>query len=825
MTVQGNSQQASTFSLATAISSPFVVNLETPLLDVVMQFAQADISCACVVKQEQLTGLVTEQAFMKFLATGQTLKGATVATVVNRDWRAFKLAEIPNLLTALNLMGRHHIRYLPLIDEANYPIGILTMDRVLSLWQQENAPEPLAEEAQQKTEEQLRLALESANMGTWDWNLETNHITWSKGHEMLFGLTLGTFDGSYEMFEMCVYPEDRQAMQEALQIALIRHQDYSHQMRVMWPDGTLHWVEGKGRFFYDESGTAVRMLGTVVDISHHVQTEINQQQALDDLELRVQERTAQLSETNRLLQYELLERKQAEDERAKLIAIIEATTDIVAMSTIDEKLHYLNSAARQLFGLSEQEDFRNFTVADCHPHWAYEIIKNQGIPTAIQEGIWVGETAFLSHDDREIPMSQLIIAHGSPEGPVKLFSTVARDITRHKEIEATVREAERRWRSLLESVRLIVVGLNCQGEIEYINPFFLEVVGYSEGEVLGKKWFEMFLPQHQQQRAKVEFLQTPAPTFRSHYQSSIITKSGEDRMIAWNDTLLRNPEGEMIGTMSIGEDITERQAIQRMKDEFVSVVSHELRTPLTSIHGALSLLSSGLVETSSERGRRVIEIAAESAERLVRLVNDILDLERLQLGKINLSKQKVSALNLLLRATEQMQVMANRAGILLSVCPAEIQFEADGDRILQVLTNLLSNAIKFSPKGSTVWLKVERVTVDRLTAEASTLIAMNKPAVPSKEMVLFVVEDEGRGIPADKLESIFERFQQVDASDSRKKGGTGLGLAICRSIIQQHGGHIWVESMLDRGSSFYFTLPLSVLGNQEHDSKANSGDR
>jgi signal transduction histidine kinase len=198
------------------------------------------------------------------------------------------------------------------------------------------------------------------------------------------------------------------------------------------------------------------------------------------------------------------------------------------------------------------------------------------------------------------------------------------------------------------------------------------------------------------------------------------------------------------------------------------------------------------VDTQSDKGRRVIEIAAQSADRLVRLVNDILELERLESGKISLLKQPCNVGDLMMKATDMMQVMANRAGISISVSPQDIQLNADPDRIIQVLTNLLGNAIKFSPRGSTVWLSVE----------------LSLPLSPSPPLptVLFKVKDQGRGIPADKLESIFERFHQVDASDSRKKGGTGLGLAICRSIVQQHGGRIWVESTLGEGSSFYFTL-------------------
>jgi PAS domain S-box-containing protein len=365
------------------------------------------------------------------------------------------------------------------------------------------------------------------------------------------------------------------------------------------------------------------------------------------------------------------------------------------------------------------------------------------------------------------------------------------DITQQKQIEATLKEAERRWRSLLENVQLVVVNLDRFGKVEYVNPFFLELTGYRQEEVIGKDWFADFLPQSQKQQGHQCFLEMLAQEFHPYYQNPILTKSGQERAIAWNNTLLHNAQGEIIGTTSIGEDITERQMMERTKDEFISVVSHELRTPLASIQGGLNLISSGLMNPESDKGRHVIEIVAENADRLVLLVNDILELERLKLGKVKLLLHTCNAADLMGKARDMMQVLANHSRITLAVFPQGIQIYADCDRIIQVLTNLISNAIKFAPEGSTISLTVE------LQKES--------------KQVLFKVEDQGRGIPADKLDSIFERFQQVDASDSRKKGGTGLGLAICRSIIEQHGGKIWAESVLDQGSTFCFTLPESSI--------------
>ena len=505
---------------------------------------------------------------------------------------------------------------------------------------------------------------------------------------------------------------------------------------------------------------------------------------------------------------DITERKQAEAERDKLIAIIEATPDLICSAKPGGEVVYYNRSARQIFGLDPEEKISNRYIPQHHPQWAVEIIENQGLPAAIRDGSWIGETALTSYDGQEIPLSQLIIAHKNQEGQVYLLSTMARDITEQKRSQANLLEAERRWRSLLENVRLLVVGLDRNGKVEYVNPFLLEVMGYTQTEVLGKNWLSDFQENSAQRLSASDFAELLEYDFKPYSQQLIETKLGEEKIISWNHTLLKDLQGNAIGMMSIGEDITERYAIERMKDEFISVVSHELRTPLTSIHGGLNLLSTGLINPQSERGVHVMKIVAESAERLVRLVNDILELERLESGKNFLNKQVVNAADLLLQATEQMQVMANRSGINLEVSSKSLQFYADPDRVLQVLTNLLSNAIKFSEsRGGNIKLSVE------------TELPENLEEIPK---ILFKIQDQGRGIPSDKIERIFERFHQVDASDSRKKGGTGLGLAICRSIVEQHGGQIWVRSKVDQGSCFYFTLPMAISTEVDHDNKTNS---
>ncbi len=237
----------------------------------------------------------------------------------------------------------------------------------------------------------------------------------------------------------------------------------------------------------------------------------------------------------------------------------------------------------------------------------------------------------------------------------------------------------------------------------------------------------------------------------------------------------------------MARDISDRKAIERIKDEFLSSTSHELRTPLTSIQGALKLLALGRWEYDSAQGQRLLDIAVHNTDRLMRLVNDILDLERLRSGKIPIEIQTCNAAEVVDRAIESVQIIADDAEIHLHAEKQFLSLNADSDRIVQVLTNLLGNAIKFSPPQSTITVAVRREVAN----------------------VLFSVRDRGRGIPRDRLETIFDRFAQVDASDARQKGGTGLGLAICREIVEAHNGQIWAESELGSGSTFYLSLPSS----------------
>ncbi|MEA5596328.1 ATP-binding protein [Rivularia sp. UHCC 0363] len=353
---------------------------------------------------------------------------------------------------------------------------------------------------------------------------------------------------------------------------------------------------------------------------------------------------------------------------------------------------------------------------------------------------------------------------------------------RHLQQEISERTAaeEKFAKAFRSSPNPIAIATLAENRFLDINRSFLEISGYSQAEIIQKSATNLNLwinPQVYDDSVKI-LLQNDS---LHNQECQLRTKQGEIKTVLLSIELI-----ELDGvacTLNLINDITERK---RLEDEFISLVSHELRTPMNSIIGALDLLSTQQLGALTVQGQQIINIAINNTERLIRLVNDILDLERIKSGKISMQPSKCNAYELLIQAAQAMQAMAYTAQITLNVEPISVEIIVDSDRILQVLTNLLSNAIKFSEPGKSVCLRSQ---INSLYLQIE-------------------VQDRGRGIPPDKLQLIFERFQQVDASDSRSKGGTGLGLSISRSIIEQHKGRIWVESIFGQGSTFYIHLPL-----------------
>ncbi len=494
---------------------------------------------------------------------------------------------------------------------------------------------------------------------------------------------------------------------------------------------------------------------------------------------------------------DISERKIAEESMLKLANIVASSDDGIISTDLSGIITSWNKGAEKIYGYLESEikgQLLNILLPESHNTESKKII------ALIKEGKNIDnyETLRLRKDDKIIDVSLTISPIKDTKGQIIGIAKIARDITERKRIEEALRRLLHENSLILNSAGEGICGIDEQGKFRFVNPAAAKMLGYEIIELISQP---------------INLILTNSSSFSNSWQSSISYQWNNELFVRQNNSTfpveyIITPLGEknkMLGAVLTFKDISDRLIIEQMKDEFISVVSHELRTPLTSIRGALGLLAGGLLKTHPDKAQRMLDIAVINTDRLVRLINDILDIERIESGKETMEKNNWDINDLINQAIEGIQNLAEKAKINIESTSVTTQIWADGDRIIQTITNLVSNAIKFSPPHSTIWINAD----------------WDKE---NPKFMLFSFKDQGRGIPEDKLESIFGRFQQIDASDSRQKGGTGLGLAICRSIIQQHDGKIWVESEVGKGSTFYFTIPVfNHLSNLPETSKFDLG--
>jgi two-component system, OmpR family, sensor histidine kinase VicK len=385
-------------------------------------------------------------------------------------------------------------------------------------------------------------------------------------------------------------------------------------------------------------------------------------------------------------------------------------------------------------------------------------------------------------------------------------SSLQQEIIDRQQVEIALRQSEEQLRLITNALPVLIAYVddrecyqfNNQAYTDWLGKSLPMIHGCSMREVWGEECYQQMQPHiHQALAGDVVT-----------YEHEIQIHDRTTRSVSIGYIPHIDKDDRISGFFALTSDISDRKAIERMKDEFISVVSHELRTPLTSLHSALKILVTGRLGVLTKDGQQFLAMADENTERLVRLVNSVLDLQRIESGAVTMEKQACTATQLMVQAVDTMQAMAQQHQITLVNQPLDIQLWVDADYIVQALTNLISNAIKFSSPGGNVWLTVQRQAQPSAPTPAKGRKSTKSKVTKVPIEILFQVRDEGQGIPENKLETIFERFQQVDSSDSRKKGGTGLGLTICRKIIEQHGGKIWVDSTVGVGSTFSFTLPV-----------------
>ena len=353
-----------------------------------------------------------------------------------------------------------------------------------------------------------------------------------------------------------------------------------------------------------------------------------------------------------------------------------------------------------------------------------------------------------------------------------------------------LRDSEARKAAILEGSVDGIAALDAHSHILEFSPAAERIFRLPRAQALGRDFLSLGMAASNkaelQQKVRRALLPEVPPGRATRVELAAVRADGD--VFPCELTLIRvAAEGPPRFTAYV-RDITERKEVERMKSEFVSTVSHELRTPLTSIRGSLGLLEGGVMGELPPAVLDMVRIARTNTERLIRLINDILDLEKMEAGKLELRLQAVEVAEVVESTFSGVRAMADAARVeLRGEAHMAGLVRADKDRLIQVLTNLVSNAIKFSPEQGVVTVRAAR---------------------EARGTVRFEVVDQGPGIPREKRARLFGKFQQLDSSDTRSKGGTGLGLAISQAIVEQHGGYIEVKGEQGQGAIFTFTLPV-----------------
>ncbi len=358
-----------------------------------------------------------------------------------------------------------------------------------------------------------------------------------------------------------------------------------------------------------------------------------------------------------------------------------------------------------------------------------------------------------------------------------------------------LREAVSKERVILENASDCICSFDSRLKFVSANPACEELFGLTADEMIYTNFFD-YVDQVSKDEARAYLDRVKDGVNEKALTLTINRSDGEQREVLWSaqwaqqegtDDRVKGDRSKDGVLISIFHDVTDERAAERLKQEVVAMVTHDLRTPLTTVQNYLQFLGDGIYGDVSEKAAKYLPGALRSSERMMRLIGDLLDIEKVKSGMMEMNRERISLQKVFESTVEQSAGYAHELGVSLRFEATNTMVNADEQMLLRILANLVSNAIKFSPKGGTVKLSVKS----------------------NNEVVTVTVEDQGVGLPPDMLDSVFDRFQQAPNQTSRTRGGSGLGLAICKALVELHGGKIWAESQLNQGTQFRFELPQS----------------
>jgi len=666
-----------------------------------------------------------------------------------------------------------------------------------------------AEKALEKLSHQNELILNSASEGIFGLDLNGSHTFVNSAAAQMLGYRVRELIGKHS-HEIChhskadgsPYPEEECPIYSVCKYGIIRRV----KDEVFWKkDGTSFPVAYTSTPIL-EGGKLIGAVVTFRDITKRKREEEELRKHRQHLKELVEERTAELSTANEKLQNEINEHKQTEIALRQSEALLHKVLETLPVGVwiLDEKGNVVhgNPTSQQIWagakyvGIDRYEEYKGWWLRT-----GKQIESNEW---AAARAILKGETSVNEEVEiecfdgtRKIMLNSavpIMNEHGEIIGAV----AVNQDITERKRAEIELQLERDKAQRYLDIAGVIFVVIGADQRVELINKKGCESLEYEESEIIGKNWFDDFVPKPDRERVRAGFVKLLSGDIEpiEYFENPILTKSGEERLVAWHNAVLKGEEGNIIGTLSSGEDITERRRAEKelkhLADElarsnadleqFAYVASHDLEAPLRVISGFVKLLAKRYKGKLDDKAEEFIAHTIDGVQTMEMLIRDLLEYSKVQLKGMVL---KPTDCNLLVEESlKNLHTAIAESGAMVTYGSLPTVM-ADASQLSRVFQNLIGNALKF---------RGEDVPKVHISAEKK------------ENEWFFSVRDNGMGINPNQAERIFLIFQRLHTEE--EYSGTGLGLSICKRIVERHGGRIWVESEPGKGSTFFFTLPV-----------------
>lgn len=634
----------------------------------------------------------------------------------------------------------------------------------------------------QESEDQYLIATEASSVGLWDWKVGTSQVIYFPFFKKMLGYSDKEFPNQLESFEKIIHPQDHDQLWTRVNLHLDKHVPFIAEYRLRNKSGIYNWFRATGQAIWDESGKPTRMVGSITDIQNNKMAELSlsiqhgiaeilsEGSSLDDVSLEIIRKICESLKWDFGSLWEL-------DEQESTLKCIKTWASSNSLKTFDDETRKVKFS----YGLGlpgrAWETGKPVWFADIVHDVKFtraKIAQEIGLSSAFAFPIYVKDKIFGAIEcytkESELPDKHILNLMSIIGEQIGLFMN-------RKVAEYKLKESEEYQAAILNAASDCIITIDNKNNILSFNSQTEKEFGYSGEELLNTS-IEKLLPNYNfnmQNMLNKNYIETEA-----------VRKNGENFSVELKISKMNIHDQNLFVIMI--RNISDRKKIEKMKNEFISVVSHELRTPLTSISGVMSLVLGGAGGALTEKTKGLLDLANNNCNRLLTLINDILDVEKLAAGKMKFDLKVMDINQLVNEAIIANTIYAKRLDVTLKSEHSSpgLKVNVDPDRLMQVITNLLSNAIKFSPKNEEVTISIKR----------------------HKNWVSVSVSNKGEGIPADFQSKIFQKFSQADSSNIRSKGGTGLGLNISKTIIEKLGGKINFVSKPGELTTFYFDLPL-----------------